>query len=63
LVYWDRYSMKYPLLSQFARKCLGVSSTSVASERLFSQAKAFIKTDRARLEPETAEKYVLLNCW
>ncbi|KAL9537785.1 hypothetical protein MBANPS3_011469, partial [Mucor bainieri] len=63
LTYWSRYASKYPMLSKFAAKCLGVSSTSVASERRFSQAKGFIKTERALLRPETAEKYVLLNCW
>jgi hypothetical protein len=57
------YSQKYPLLSIFAAKHLGICSTSVASERLFSQAKGFVNKERAKLEASTVEKYVLLNCW
>lgn len=63
LSFWRQYKDKYPLLSVFAARYLGICSSSVASERLFSQAKRVIDNERSRLDTEMGEKMVLLNAW
>lgn len=61
LEWWKRNSERYPVLSQLARKYLGVPATSVPCERLFSSAGRIISKQRAALKPGTAEMMVYLK--
>ncbi|KAL9545662.1 hypothetical protein MBANPS3_007035 [Mucor bainieri] len=63
LQFWSQQRNKFPYLSLFAAKYLAVCSSSVASERFFSQAKGFINKERARLDTEMGERLVLMNAW
>ena len=63
LFFWQQKQFMYPTLNLFAAKILGVSATSVPSERLFSQAKRIINNDRSKLRSDTGEAYVLLSSW
>ncbi|GAA5811624.1 hypothetical protein MFLAVUS_005064 [Mucor flavus] len=63
LNYWKQKHYLYPTISAFAAKILGVCSTSVASERLFSRDKRTINNERARLKPDTGEAFVFISSW
>ena len=61
LEWWRNHEHLYPKLSQMARKYLGVVTTSVTSERLFSTAGNVVTSKRSALEPENVEKLVFLH--
>jgi hypothetical protein len=49
---------RYPQLVTLAVKYLGLSATSVSSERIFSKAGEIVNRRRASLKPS-----ILLTCW
>jgi len=61
LNHWHlQLSRKYPVLARVARRYFSVMASSVASERLFSNAGQVIDDHRASLDPELAEQQVFL---
>lgn len=61
LLWWKQHEVSYPLLSQCAKRFLGIPATSVPCERIFSSAGSIISQKRASLLPKTAEVLVLLH--
>jgi hypothetical protein len=63
LAFWKANEQTHPILSQIARRYLGIPATSVTVERLFSSAGNLITARRNALEPETANILNSLYCW
>ncbi|CAH1109423.1 unnamed protein product [Psylliodes chrysocephalus] len=61
LKWWKIREAVYPNLSKLAKKYLGVTATSVPSERVFSKAGQVVSVRRSRLKPKNVEKVVYLN--
>ena len=61
LNWWNLNKTKYPHLASFARKYLAAPSSSVYSERLFSEAGNLYEQKRNRLLPKTGEKLLFLH--
>ena len=61
LNWWKSKQEIFPILSIIARKYLGVPATSVASERLFSDAGNHITAKRSLLDPGLLGKMVFLK--
>ena len=61
LSYWNDAQKRLPTLSAVARKFLGVTATSVASERVFSKT-GHISDRRALLKPSKVQELTFLNC-
>ena len=61
LNWWKSKQEIFPILSILARKYLGIPATSVASERLFSDAGNHITAKRSLLDPSLLGKMVFLK--
>jgi hypothetical protein len=61
LEWWGRNAQNFPILTQLARKYLAIPATSVASERLFSDAGHLISPLRNRLNPALVGKMLFLK--
>ncbi|CAD6221714.1 GSCOCG00011629001-RA-CDS, partial [Cotesia congregata] len=60
LLWWKSKQHKYPILATYARRYLGVPSSSTPSERVFSTARNIISTKRSCLLPENANLLIFL---
>lgn len=60
LLWWRGREGKYPLLAKYAKCCLSVPATSVASERVFSTAGDIVTAQRACLSSDNVDKLVFL---
>ena len=60
LDWWKTNKKRFPVLGILAKKYLGVMSTSVPCERLFSDAGNIITAKRNRLSPSNAEMLIVL---
>jgi len=61
LEWWQVNMQLFPKLSKIACKYLGIPSTSVSCERLFSHANNIITTKRIRLDTDLAGKMLFLK--
>ncbi|CAB5344460.1 unnamed protein product [Rhizophagus irregularis] len=61
LNWWKTKKKIFPILSIIAQKYLGIPATSVASERLFSDAGNHITAKRSLLDPDLVGKIVFLK--
>ena len=59
--WWKLNNVRYPVLSQLARRYLSTPPTSVPSERLFSGAGAIYNDKRSCLKPEFVEDLLLIK--
>jgi hypothetical protein len=61
LEWWNNTKIKYPLLSQLARRYLALPATSVRSERTFSLAGQIITPRRNCLSSDIVDMLIFLN--
>ena len=61
LIWWENNKTKFPFLSQLAKEYLGITATSVPSERLFSAVGNVISSKRSNLKPVKVEKMIFLK--
>lgn len=61
LVWWREHATDLPQLARLARKYLATPSSSVYSERLFSEYGNIYEEKRSRLLPRTGEKILFLH--
>ena len=61
LFWWQQRELKFPILSNLAKRFLCIPATSASSERLFSAAGLTIAKDRANLLPDNANLLLLLH--
>ncbi|CAG8752634.1 7185_t:CDS:2 [Rhizophagus irregularis] len=61
LVWWRDHRSSYPILSKLAQKYLSIPSTSVPSERLFSDAGNHVSAKRTRLAPDLVDRILFLK--
>ena len=61
LFWWKENADSYPIFSLVAKQYLGIPSTSVPCERVFSTSGNVITKKRAALTPENAEMLVYMN--
>lgn len=61
LEYWKKHKELYPELAKMFFALNSRPSTQVESERLFSAAGLLLDEKRSNLDPEKAEKYLILN--
>ena len=59
--YWTANQTVFPILAKKFFDISGMPSTQVESERLFSSAGLLIDDKRNRLEPEKAEKILVMH--
>jgi hypothetical protein len=59
LLWWKLHEKEYPILSQFAKKYLGIPASQAITERSFSTAKRIVCDSRTRLKPENVSKLVI----
>jgi len=62
LSYWNEAQKRLPSVSAVARKFLGVTATSVTSERVFSKTGYTVSDRRALLKPSKVQQLTFLNC-
>ena len=60
-IWWKRHHIYFPQLSPLARCLMGIPSTSVPSEQLFSQVKQIVTDKRQSLHHDTAEILAVLH--
>jgi hypothetical protein len=63
LEWWRRHQTSLPKLARMAFDILSIPATSCEVERVFSQSKLTISTQRSRLMDETIELLVCLKHW
>ena len=56
--WWASQELRFPILSQLAKKYLAIPATSAASERLFSDAGNVMTVKRTNLSPTTFEHLI-----
>ena len=61
LVWWKKYDVNFPNLSQVARRYLAIPATTAPVERLFLVAGQVVTAKRNRLCPETVTLLVFLH--
>ena len=61
LLWWQARQDKFPFLSKYAKRLLGVPATSVASERVFSTAGDVVTAQRACLSGDQVDMLVFLK--
>ena len=61
LAFWKKNDKNYPLLAKAARRFLSAPATSLASEGIFSTARAVYTYQRMRLRPRKAEMIIFMN--
>jgi len=61
LLWWKANELKYPILSESAKRYLCVPATSVASERVFSSAGDLASAQRSCLRSEHVDKLLFLE--
>ena len=61
LVWWKKYDVNFPNLSQVARRYLAIPATTAPVERLFSVTGQVVTVKRNRLCPETVTLLVFLH--
>ncbi|XP_041837691.1 E3 SUMO-protein ligase ZBED1-like [Melanotaenia boesemani] len=61
LAWWRLYEVKFPHVSQLAKKYLCIQATSAASERQFSTGGNIITCHRSALKPATVNRLVFLT--
>ena len=61
LLWWKANELKYPILSELAKRYLCVPATSVASERVFSSAGDLVSAQRSSLHSEHVDKLLFLE--
>jgi hypothetical protein len=61
LSYWNEAQKKLPTLRDVARKFLGITATSVASERVFSKTGYIVSDRRALLKPSKVQELTFVN--
>ncbi|KAG0244027.1 hypothetical protein BGW41_000455 [Actinomortierella wolfii] len=59
LSWWAAHKQDFPILARVARRLLSIVASSVASERLFSQAEVLIAKRRSRLSDKTINAMVV----
>lgn len=60
-LWWKKNESTFPLLSNLAKKYLGIVTTSVPAERLFSKAGETISQRRNRLKPKNVNMLLFLH--
>ncbi|XP_075891661.1 uncharacterized protein LOC142894282 [Nelusetta ayraudi] len=61
LVWWRDHEQTFPVLSKLAVSYLGITATSVPSERVFSKAGEVLSKKRNRLKGKTVNMLLFLN--
>ncbi|XP_067305981.1 E3 SUMO-protein ligase ZBED1-like [Pseudorasbora parva] len=61
LVWWRNHEQTFPSLSKLAKKYLGITASSVPSERIFSKAGELISQRRNRLKGKNVNMLLFLN--
>lgn len=59
--WWNERKEKFPIISQLARKILGIRAASTPSERLFSDAGNLLTVKRSRIKPELFDRVIFLK--
>ena len=59
--WWNERKEKFPIISQLARKMLGIRAASTPSERLFSDAGNLLTVKRSRIKPELFNRVMFLK--
>ena len=63
LEWWRRHQNSLPMLANMAFDLLSIPATSCECERLFSQSKLTISTQRHSLKDQTIELHICLKYW
>ena len=59
LLWWKVHEKEYPIISQIAKKYLGIPASQAITERSFSTAKRIVCDSRTRLKPQHVSKLVV----
>lgn len=61
LLWWRTSEESFPLLAKLAKRVLGIPSTSVASEKVFSTAGDIITATRSAINPDNVDRLIFLK--
>ena len=61
ITWWKSKALVYPILGRMARYYLGIPSTSIASERVFSTAGDIVTAQRAAFNPDNVDLLIFLK--
>lgn len=61
LLWWKSHEQAFPSLSRLAAKYLGITASSVPSERIFSKARELVSQRRNRLKGDDVNILLFLN--